>query len=450
MAKLNVKKANHLIPLEERISKSAQLWISFLIANLPKSKEGVDDFPTLDFSFREVKAAINADGKRRITESKELKKIHKELMGTPLWYEDEDQADMVAWLTRVRWDKKTDRFTYFFHPALKPYLLNVKEHYTLYNYFYRVCLSPNAMKFYELLKMYQYLGKIELEIEEDIKLPLGLKGRYKDYYNFRRRVLDSILQELIDYTDIRYEYLPKKKIGKKVISLEFSIFRNVPKNLPKSILEAVKEQGMPVEQDQNDEIVLLPTIPPHHYSQLQKWGGNDKAINALFSNFKIELIEYQIRHLRRVLKQDTKKIDNPFAWLLKAIQNNYTDTVQDQKKTNLEKRQRIEMQHLKRADLEQQLKRLEFDFFEQKKALCDQLIAQKPNLLHEIVEQHKTINKPVAKAVQKGRSPLEIYTDKWTTSMMVHLIQNAYPDTFASTESKFELEIKKTKKLLGY
>jgi len=192
MAKYSVRKANYLINLEEKMSKAAQLWVSYLIACLPRAVGEVDEFPSLTFTFREVKRAINADGKRRVTDSRELKGIHKELVRTPLWYEDEKKGRWGAWLTEVEWEKEVDNFTYYFHPKLKPYLLNVKDHFTIYNYYYRVCLSPHGMKLYEILKSYQYQGAIVLDIEEDIKPSLGLANKYRKYYDFRRRVLDPV------------------------------------------------------------------------------------------------------------------------------------------------------------------------------------------------------------------------------------------------------------------
>ncbi|MGB1216547.1 MAG: replication initiation protein, partial [Saprospiraceae bacterium] len=248
MAKYNVRKANHLIEIEERMSKSAQLWVSYLVACLPKAQEGIDDFPTLEFSFKEIKNMINADGKKRVGKVMDVHKLNKELMSIPLWYESEERAGYVSWLTDAFLDKKSKekRFIFRFHPGLKPYLLNLKQHYTYYNFFYRVCLSKNSMKFYEILKSKQYLKEkykrsIELNIEDDIKYPLGLIGKYDKYYDFRRKVLDVCQKELEKFTDIRFTYEPCKKEWNRVVSILINIERNVPKSLPEPIMKYMVE-----------------------------------------------------------------------------------------------------------------------------------------------------------------------------------------------------------------
>jgi len=279
MAKYDIKKSNDLVKIEEKMSKAAQLWVSYLVACLPKAKAGTDDFPTLRFTFKEIKKAINADGKKRIGKVDDVFKIAKELMKTPLWYENENRRGYVSWLTEVYEDKDSEEqlFSFVFHPKLKPYLLNLESQYTIYNYFYRVCLSTNSMKFYEILKRYQYLEQVTLNIEEDIKEPLGLVGKYEKYYDLRRKVLDVAQTELTKFTDITFEYEVAEKKWNRAISLFVIIKKNIPTDLPEPLLDFVKTNK------------ALPQIPalidgeaiatnwkerfPALYIQIGKWGG---------------------------------------------------------------------------------------------------------------------------------------------------------------------------------
>lgn len=446
MAKYSVRKANYLINLEEKMSKAAQLWVSYLIACLPRAVGEVDEFPSLTFTFREVKRAINADGKRRVTDSKELKSIHKELIRTPLWYEDEKKGRWVAWLTEVEWDKEIDNFTYYFHPKLKPYLLNVKDHFTIYNYYYRVCLSPHGMKLYEILKSYQYQGAIILDIEEDIKPSLGLANKYKKYYDFRRRVLDPVQEEILQFTDICFEYEEAEKEGKRVLALRFIIKQNTPANLPKPLLDALQKTGTRIQNSNKTEHVKIRYA--EIFAVLEPWGGNEETITGLIHEFGLEKIQYYITYTKRQQKAGKIK-GSAFGYFRRGLEEGWKDKLQDNQQAKAQRRKQNRQAGNKLALLKEERTTLLNAYYQEIRQVCDALIAEDAGLLDRCMQsiQRNERKRASLKRLIDADSQRQIYSaqqwyqDHLGHTLLVKEIQKLFPARFSETMVSYRQKV---------
>ena len=127
-----------------------------------------------------------------------------------------------------------------FHPGMKPFLLSLQSHFTIYDVRNILKLpSSYSIRIYELLKQYQKIGRRKFELNE-LKLIIGAieeivvdddeieyKDNYPLYGNFRQRVLEKANRDLKKYTDIRFEYEPIKR-GRAVHEIIFYIYSNQP------------------------------------------------------------------------------------------------------------------------------------------------------------------------------------------------------------------------------
>ena len=451
MAKYNVQKANHLIELEEKMSKSAQLWVSYLVASLHKTQSDVDDFPTLGFTFKEIKAMINADGKKRIGKVADVHKMNRELVGTPLWYESEDRAGYVAWLTDAYLDKKSSdkQFVFRFHPGLKPYLLNLKEHYTRYNYFYRICLTKNSMKIYEILKRHQYKKSvIILKINEDIKYPLGLLEKYEKYYDFRRKVLDICQVELEKFTDIKFTYSVHKKEWNKVISLSVLIEDNIPTHLPEPLLEMVMKdrrmaKALPVVEP-SDNANMFEQYPAV-FKQLMKWGGGKEVISGMIAKYGIEKIKYQLAHTSRKEKEGSN-INDYFGWFRKAVDNEYKDLKQESKKVKIQKAKVIREVKQKKEDLQKTLNGFKAKKFQYEKEHADSLILLNTELLNDVVEDLKSTSTVIRKRIHEGKTIEEMYAMPSIKGIIINKIREYHPEEFTKIDKAYNAKLESLKK----
>lgn len=449
MSKLQVKKANFLVPLEESVSKPAQLLASYLVASLPNTVVESETLPKLRFSYTELRNAINADGRQRVNKVKDIMELGVELQRCVLFYEDNVSERTVTWLIEQERTKKDNVFTYSLHPGLRKYLINLEKHFTRYNYLFRVCLNAHAMKMYEILKMYQYLGQVTLHIEDDLKPSLGLSGKYSKIYEFKRRVLSVAQKEIEKYTDIRFEFEESEKVGKTPIALTFYIYPNQPTDLPPKLLNKLRKEGSIMNKSFELPLGKETQIRPEEfdiYKTLQKYGGKEAAIAGIIEVYGTEKVRYQIKHLERV--SGKQKVLAPFAWLCKALKEDYQDMVQDMKLQRKTKSAKTEAKVNEAAAAQKELKKMEGEFFRKKSLLCDALIAKKPEILQNTVEKMRGAL-VLRTAFQNGKTPEEMYADTWMKGAIQAKIQKEYPETFKKTEQEYRKLIARLRKKAG-
>ena len=116
-------------------------------------------------------------------------------------------------------------------PKLKPYLLDLKQRFTIYDI--RSVLgmrSQFSIRIYELLKSFEMIGEREIELMQ-FRQMLGIEPeKYKKYGMFKKRVLDPAEEELKwnfenpeKKCDLWFSY-DEIKTGRKVTSIKFYIY----------------------------------------------------------------------------------------------------------------------------------------------------------------------------------------------------------------------------------
>ncbi len=103
-----------------------------------------------------------------------------------------------------------------------PHLHELKKQFTQYRLKDVSSFSSQySTRLYELVIMLIHkTNNLELELDE-LKLDLGIGlGKYKDFKNFRVRVLDVAIKEINEISNLTISYLPIKK-GAKVIGVQF-------------------------------------------------------------------------------------------------------------------------------------------------------------------------------------------------------------------------------------
>lgn len=154
----------------------------------------------------------------------ELKAILLGLKQKTWWVETApDIESTVSWFNKVRTNKKSGTVTVRFDDDMMPYLLEVtnqNKYFTHYRLKYILPMkSQYAIRLYELLKSYQR-NNIEWFFEIDpLKKQLNCEN-YKDFYDFRRWVLDPAVAEINEFTDIKIAWEPVKE-GRKVVRVTF-------------------------------------------------------------------------------------------------------------------------------------------------------------------------------------------------------------------------------------
>lgn len=139
---------------------------------------------------------------------------------------------MFQWVSEARYDNGREAgqmaaIEIKIHDRLKPYLLQLRRDFSIIPTDQLLSFeSFNSMRLFEVLYTASYAGERNQLIfdVDDLKLRLGLDGKYERFKDFRY-VLDRAQEEFAAYTSLAFDYEPHK-VGRKFQRVSFSIRRN--------------------------------------------------------------------------------------------------------------------------------------------------------------------------------------------------------------------------------
>ncbi|MFT2011456.1 replication initiation protein [Pontibacter sp. 13R65] len=123
-------------------------------------------------------------------------------------------------------DKGSSLITGIFSHSIRPYLIQLKEHYTIAEIEQLLELKTGTShRLYWLLKSYETLGVYEETVDELKNRLCGKKVKYDRYYDFKKNVLLPAIAEIQKTEEtpgnpIAFEFI-EIKAGKKVNSIKF-------------------------------------------------------------------------------------------------------------------------------------------------------------------------------------------------------------------------------------
>lgn len=138
---------------------------------------------------------------------------------------DPEDFEVINLFEKIRYRKKLGVIEAKFHQDLKPFLLQLENHYTTYDFEeVRNLTSSYAIRLYELAMQWQGSKEKKFKHEiENLKLMFGATtNSYKEYSNFKLKVLKVAHDEINGKTNLKLDY-KEIKSGRKVVAIEFSI-----------------------------------------------------------------------------------------------------------------------------------------------------------------------------------------------------------------------------------
>ena len=165
---------------------------------------------------------------------RDIEDITDDILQNPVYIREEIGKKVrwikIPWVTRCEYHSDIG-VAIKLNEELKPFLLNLKEHYTQYSLdSILVMRSVYAIRLFEILQgkiMTRILPKEGTEVElsvETLKECCGCEGNkaYNSFSNFRNRVIDIAVKEINEKTmySLTYKYV---KNGKSVVGLIFHI-----------------------------------------------------------------------------------------------------------------------------------------------------------------------------------------------------------------------------------
>jgi len=208
----------------------------------------------------------------------------------------------VPWLSSADYYKGQVKLS--FSPKLKPYLLKLRDNFTVINTLDLMQFkSVHAIRIYELLKQYQHIGERTLSIDE-IKKCCGVNNKLNTYPNFEKKIILIAQREINSKSDIHFEF-ERIKPSRKITGIKFLISKNKTYN----------------SQNTSTIQTIETTRKPPLYYQLEEFGLSKRIINTLMKDNEERAIENAIKCIE--IQSTRTLVRNPKAMLLSAIKEQW-------------------------------------------------------------------------------------------------------------------------------
>jgi len=228
MGKEVIKKSNDFVEANYNLT----LWeMRIIIRMLSMIKRADDDFQDYHIDVNDFREYFGIQNDGSIYQR--IKKASKGLMSKiiviktklPNGQIEETEMPMVVSVTKNLSDSSYLRLS--FHPKMKPYLLQLKNKFLVYEAKNVLSLpSSYAIRMYEMTKQYAPIGKRHILVD-DLKKMLGVEDKYKQYTHLKQRILEPSVKSINEHTDIKVSYKERKR-GRKVHQLEFVVNHKNP------------------------------------------------------------------------------------------------------------------------------------------------------------------------------------------------------------------------------
>ena len=198
-----VIKSNDLIQKARfDLSVQEQKIILYLIS---KIKPEDDKLTTIKFTVKEFCSVcgINLSGKNY----NDINNVIQNLADKSLWIRfDNGEKVLMRWIQRAIINDESGIMQIRFDELLEPYLFHLKKNFTQYEFYNILAMkSQYSIRLYEILRSYEYIHSVKFDVND---LREKIQGEhYVRYQDFRRRVLDVAVKEILDFSDINVKYV---------------------------------------------------------------------------------------------------------------------------------------------------------------------------------------------------------------------------------------------------
>ena len=356
-----VVQSNQLIEAKYRLSVEEQKIVRILISRIDRNDK---DFNSYEFRIKDLASLLGMEHKDPY---RVLQNITERLMSRILkFYNPETRSLLQAsWLSSAEYKEGEGTVILCFDPKLKPLLLQLQLYFTKYELENVMQLKGQySIRFYEFRK--SYLGRKKNEVIftlQELHETLGLKkDEYKEFFNFKNRILEPARLELLEKTGKSFTWEPiKQGRGGKIVSIRF-IFDGD---------DAITGEATPVSSSTLAESIesSFPDEIQSIFKELLELGIVNKAAQEMVD-------QHSPDQLRAAMTLTNQQIDlkNPAGFLVEALNGHWRDPKAEQVKKQQQKRQEKEDTETRKKTL-QQLKRR---FTEQRIAIARTAYEQAP------------------------------------------------------------------------
>jgi plasmid replication initiation protein len=219
-----IRKSNELIEARYKLSVSEQRLIFLLLAEISPNDE---DFKDYELQVSDFAKMFGLESDKSLYGK--VQNAAKELRSRDLNLSTHNSEIYTSWLSYVEYVNGSGVILLRFDKSLKPYLLQLKSHFTQYDLDNIISFkSQYTIRLYELLKMDTFKaknGQFEKTFKiEELRLLFGIeKNEYPLFGDFKRWAIDPAINEISTKTDLNIIETKYGKTGRKVTSIAFVV-----------------------------------------------------------------------------------------------------------------------------------------------------------------------------------------------------------------------------------
>lgn len=384
-----VIKGNPLIEAKFELTPIQTKLFLFLLAKLDTTK---NSFEPMIVVVKDFQKFIGSKGDSLYHH---LKKEVEKMIGKRVYYKDDGVELNSSLISGYMYLENEGAFLVEFPSLLKPFLLQLKENFTVIDIRNILGLdSSYAMRFYEICKEKERFKTFEYTVEH-LKEMFSIENKYKNYFDFKVKVIVQARNELKENSELYFDF-DEIKQGKKVVSLRFTVIKN------KKNLQHIDDTSLFGSTNATDVLIneIFELVKNHNVSL--------RTVQIWFEKYSFTQIKKGVDYTLSEYKKG--KLKNVASYLQKMVSTtNLEPPIEKHKQEQTKKRQKqVEIDSKNQlAAQELQKDKLKFEYFAQKKQLAIELLkvnseiylnllnqlsleskGDKPNLLAELAHKN--------------------------------------------------------------
>lgn len=329
-----IRKSNELIEARYKLTIAEQRLILLLASEISPDDE---DFKDYEIRVTDFAKMFGLESDKSLYEK--VEQAAMSLVGQRLRFRENKTVEVTTWLSYIKYEEGSGIVKLRFDKSLKPYFLQLKSHFTQYNFSYAMSFkSQYSIRLYEILKMDSYKarnGQYEKTVEvKELRLLFGIeKGDYPLFANFKKRVIDSAVAELSKKTDLDILNVRYGKTGRKVTSLTFVVSVRSENETQEKQAKAGLEDKKPTEEESENHPVI---------DSLINLGFSEEHAKAFKTKHGVKKIERNIAYT--LAKKQSGEVKNTPAYLNQAIENDWGGAWESGQVKNEEKKKQKQLE----------------------------------------------------------------------------------------------------------
>lgn len=434
-----IKKSNDLVEARYKFGIWETRIFTKMITLIRRGDEDFKDYKIYlkdiihDFSLEKNKEAYDLlrEGARKLM--KKTFYIPYEKEGVKRLFE----TPVVSSLDSTVYDEKniSDEHLYLtisFHPKMKPFLLQLKSQFTMYDVRNILRLpSTYSIRIYELLKQYEKIGWRFFSVQE-LKEILGIEDKYKLYGHFKKRVLLKAQKDLAEHTDLKFTFEEIKEV-RAVHKLKFRIYKNSVKE--QLIEKETKTNAKPIVLDYDAELFN------ELWQQIKKYDITEDTLKKWLREFRNNpnhvknCIRYTLNRLKKGEKMST--VGGYVNSLLK--QGTLFDADEEKKNKAKEQKKVTAKKEAQKKKLATQLKQLSKEWSSKKQEIIEAIFSEQPEIKNTLLEKTKS-NK--FSQYEANKTDEENLANPMFRAAFRSAVEKEFTSKFEALKNEYETKIK--------